>query len=196
MKIICLVGKSSSGKNAILDGVVKQTNTKNLVSYTTRPMRKNEVDGVDYRFVSKKEFEYMIDNNEFIEERKYLVADGSVWYYGLAKHSINLDSDNNYIVILDLQGLYQLGEYLREENKEDCLTSVYIKADGDIRLKRSLNRDNCTDDVVSEICRRYCVDEVDMKDAENVCDITLRNNLDESLNECIQAIKEMLERNE
>lgn len=196
MKIICLVGKSSSGKNAILDGVIKQTNVKNLVSYTTRPMRKNEIDGVDYKYISDKEFDYMVDNNEFIEERKYKVADGSMWYYGLAKHSINLDSDDNYIVILDLNGLEQLGEYLRQENKEECLTSIYIKADGNIRLKRSLNRDNCTDDVVAEICRRYCVDEVDMKDAEDICDIVLDNNLDSDLKGCVQVIKYTVERND
>lgn len=196
MKIICLVGKSSSGKDTILKEVLSQAKAKNLVSYTTRPMRKNEVDGVNYNFISTKEFEYMIENNEFIEERKYQVADGSIWYYGLAKHSIDLNSNDNYIVILDLQGLQQLREYLREENKEDCFTSIYIKADGDVRLKRSLNRDNCTDDVVAEICRRYCVDEVDMKDAEEICDIVLRNNLDESLDTCVYAIKYILERND
>ena len=71
-----------SGENIMIilsspSGVGKTTLTKKLqqkyqninisVSHTTRSPRSNEVDGVDYNFVSKKKFEEMINQNEFYE---------------------------------------------------------------------------------------------------------------------------------
>ena len=74
-----------SGENIMIilsspSGVGKTTLTKKLqqkyqninisVSHTTRSPRSNEVDGVDYNFVSKKKFEEMINQNEFYEYAK------------------------------------------------------------------------------------------------------------------------------
>ena len=52
-KIFCLMGKSSSGKDTIFKELNedKELNLKPIVSYTTRPKRSGECDGVDYNFI-------------------------------------------------------------------------------------------------------------------------------------------------
>ena len=54
-KIFCLMGKSSSGKDTIFKELNedKELNLKPIVSYTTRPKRINESDGVEYFFIDK-----------------------------------------------------------------------------------------------------------------------------------------------
>jgi guanylate kinase len=94
---------------------------------------------------------------------------------------------------LDLQGLKQLEKYLQENNKKDCLTSIYIKAYGQTRLLRSLQREGMlTDDKCKEICRRYIADEDDMNGAEEYCDIILKNETKTQLSKCIDYIMKLI----
>ena len=50
--IIVLVGKTASGKTTVANELCKHHGYKRIVTYTTRPMRKNEVQDVDYHFIS------------------------------------------------------------------------------------------------------------------------------------------------
>lgn len=52
-----LIGMSASGKDAILRELVANHGFREIVTTTTRPMRKGEVNGKDYNFISRKEFE-------------------------------------------------------------------------------------------------------------------------------------------
>ena len=125
MKIICLVSPMGAGKDTILKEVIKEYNINPLISYTDRPIRNGETNGVEYNFVTEEEIYRMMYNEEFIETRIYNTEFGD-WVYGLAKNSIDLYSENNYIVILDFKGLISLKEYLVDMGKGDCLTSIYI----------------------------------------------------------------------
>ena len=70
--IFILIGKSGAGKDTIMRDVMKQNNSLlNPVSYTSRPMRENETDGVDYHFVSNETFLKMINDGKLLEYRKY-----------------------------------------------------------------------------------------------------------------------------
>ena len=120
MKIICLVSPMGAGKDTILKEVIKEYNINPLISYTDRPIRKGETNGVEYNFVTEEEIYRMMHNGEFIETRVYNTEFGE-WVYGLAKNSIDLYSKDNYIVILDFKGLISLREYLVNADKEDCL---------------------------------------------------------------------------
>ena len=75
---ICLVGKSCSGKDTIARELVK-LGYERILTYTTRPARSNELDGVDYHFVTENEFKDMIKNKEFLEWRSYQTDEGT-WY--------------------------------------------------------------------------------------------------------------------
>lgn len=54
-KIICLMGKSSSGKDTIYKNLMedKSLGLRKLIPYTTRPMREGEQEGVEYHFTDE-----------------------------------------------------------------------------------------------------------------------------------------------
>ena len=56
--MIELIGKNGSGKTFIANELGKRGYEK-VVGYTTRPMRENEINKVDYNFIKKREFQYM-----------------------------------------------------------------------------------------------------------------------------------------
>lgn len=67
-------GPSGTGKGTILSNYFEKYNDENLmysVSATTRTPRKGEIDGVNYYFKTQKEFQHMIDNDEFLEWAKF-----------------------------------------------------------------------------------------------------------------------------
>ena len=134
--IIVLTGMSSAGKDTIRKEL-EYRNYINIVSHTSRPPRVNENEGKDYYFVSQKEFEDMIDNNEMIEYRNYEVnwnGRGETWFYGIKK--FNLEKEKNYVVVMDLGGAESITRYFGEEN---CII-IYITAPYDIREKRAIKR--------------------------------------------------------
>jgi len=80
--MIEIIGKNGSGKTFIANELGKRGYEK-VVGYTTRPMRENEIDKVDYNFITKREFEYMIHNDQFID---YKIRYDN--YYGISKNGI------------------------------------------------------------------------------------------------------------
>ena len=191
MKIVCLCGKSASGKNKISELAQNNFNIKEAISHTTRPRRTGE--GDIYKFISIKEFKQMKKDNEFIETRIYNTKEGQ-WCYGLSKEAIDLNSDNNYLVILDMNGLLSLKDYLIEIGKIDCLTSVYVYTSSQVRLLRSLNREgNMTDKQVTEVVRRFQADEKDFLGIEDYIDYVLINNDEKGLEEAKKLFKSILE---
>ena len=191
MKIVCLCGKSASGKNKISELAQNNFNIKEAISHTTRPRRTGE--GDIYKFISIKEFKQMKKDNEFIETRIYNTKEGQ-WCYGLSKEAIDLNSDNNYLVILDMKGLLSLKDYLIEIGKIDCLTSVYVYTSSQVRLLRSLNREgDMTDKQVAEVVRRFQADEKDFLGIEDYIDYVLINNDEKGLEEAKKLFKIILE---
>ena len=79
--LVILSSPSGVGKTTITKKFQqKYNNFKISVSHTTRPHRSNEIDGVDYHFVTKKEFEKLIDEKQFYEYAKIFEN-----YYGTLK---------------------------------------------------------------------------------------------------------------
>ena len=181
MKILVLLGKSASGKDFIMNKLVKEYGFKRVISHTTRPIRNGETNGKEYYFISLDKFLNMNLKDNFIECREYNTQQG-LWYYGLSKHEIDLTDDNKYVVILDFNGLKALEGYLKSVGMEDKLTSVYIEAKAQVRLQRSLNREGeMTDEQVMEVIRRLEADERDFEGAKEYADLTFTNNLGEAM---------------
>ena len=129
-----LIAKSSSGKDYILKHIVSNGLATPIISYTTRPIRECEVDGVNYHYTSKSIFENMIYNHELIEYREYktLVDNKSdVWYYGLRKQKFE---DKDYIVILDVGGA---NEFIKQV---DNCEVYFIEADDNLRTQWAMKR--------------------------------------------------------
>ena len=91
-------------KTTLRKNSTKTSNFKISVSHTTRSPRSNEVDGVDYHFVSKKKFEELIENNKFYEYAKIFEN-----YYGTLKKDVDETLLKNDILFdIDWQGTKQL----------------------------------------------------------------------------------------
>lgn len=135
--ITILIGKSASGKDAILRNLKRNFCFTPLISTTSRPMRENEVDGVDYKFVSTQTFKYMIEIGCFIEYRSYntlVNGEPDVWYYGM--QTFDLEHDTNHVTILDVDGAREFIKYFGRDN----VRVIYIHADDDVRKSRAEKR--------------------------------------------------------
>ncbi len=173
--IIVLCGKGASGKDTTLNNLVgKYSNLQTCVSHTTRPMRKNEVNGREYYFIDDAEFEGMYSNGSFVETRSYQVADGNTWFYGMSEAEISDKlSEGHLIMILDINGLQELKEYYQDTDIK--IASFFIDVDVNIRVQRYLDRDRMTYEVLQEAMRRINDDEIQFKDAKEIVDYTITN---------------------
>ena len=106
--MVILSSPSGAGKTTITKKIQQKYHTfKISVSHTTRKPRPNEIDGVDYYFVSKSEFEKLIDQSKFYEYAKIF---GN--YYGTLKESVNDTFKKNDIIFdIDWQGTQQLSKF-------------------------------------------------------------------------------------
>lgn len=84
--MIILTGPSASGKTATCLYLQDHYGIKKVITHTTRPMRNGEVNDIDYHFVSKEEFDRMIDNDEFVE---HVTFNGNS--YGTSKKEVRID---------------------------------------------------------------------------------------------------------
>lgn len=111
--LIVISGPSGAGKGTICNELKK--NNKNIwisTSMTTRKPRKNEMNGLDYYFISKEEFEKRIEEDKFLE---YAIVHNND-YYGTPKDKINERLISGYDVILeiDIQGALKIKDIVKE----------------------------------------------------------------------------------
>lgn len=127
-KILCLIGKSGSGKTTIANYLQENYKYNRIITCTTRPMREGEVDGKDYIFMSLFEFE------QTMESDMTCVTNFRGWYYGVSETSIEICK--NPVIILDPRGYMKL----RENNKYELMpVMITVKEDRE-RFIRQLNR--------------------------------------------------------
>lgn len=117
--IFVLSAPSGAGKTTLVRLLLEvDKSLLESVSHTTRAMREGEIDGVDYHFVSKDEFQSMIDADGFVES--FEVFDNM---YGTSKNAINniLNQGKNAILILDTKGALHMKDLYKEQ-----LTTIFI----------------------------------------------------------------------
>ncbi len=176
-----LVGKSASGKDAILKELLKKGFEK-VVTTTTRPKRVGEINGKDYNFISDKDFISKISNEDFIEYKSYEVLENgkpNIWYYGSPKESI--DVTKNQVIILELDGTEKFLKLYRE----NCLV-YYIDVPDNVRLCRAKERGSFDQ---TEWDRRAITDEeiFSPKRLNEICDVTLDNTI--NISEVVKKIQ-------
>ena len=73
-KLVAISGPAAVGKTTICDRLIKEfgPRLKRLVTATTRAPRTSEADGVDYFFLSKKEFHKKLSEDSFLEHEKFM----------------------------------------------------------------------------------------------------------------------------
>ena len=181
--MIILSSPSGAGKTTITKKVQqKYQNFKISVSHTTRTPRPNEVDGVDYFFVTKKKFEDKIKNNEFYEYAKIFEN-----YYGTSKKSV-LDltnKKNNILFDIDWQGTQQLSKF-----KELNLIKIFILPPSKTELEKRLKDRN--QDKVDEVKRRLASYDNDITHWTDYDYVIINDNLEN----CFKQIEKIIETNE
>lgn len=108
-ELIIISGTTCAGKGTIINKLLKENQNLALsISYTTREPREGEIDGVDYKFISRKEFEEKIKNNEFLEYAKVRYGQ----YFGTPKKEVEklLKNGKDVLLEIDVQGAKQIKE--------------------------------------------------------------------------------------
>lgn len=155
-----LVGEGASGKTTI----VKQLEAFGLqpiISFTTRPKRENEVDGVDYHFITEEEFIQKLHANEFAEHNIF-----NDWYYGYSLQGIAF-TEKDYVAIMTPSGLYKLNGLVGKGN----VASYYIQVSERERLIRMAHRG----DAIDEIFRRLQKDREDFHMFQQKATVVIEN---------------------
>ena len=132
--MVVLSSPSGVGKTTLTKKIQQKFNSfKISVSHTTRPPRSNEIDGIDYHFVSDKNFEKAIKENKFYEYAK--IFDN---YYGTLKTNVDEAIKKNDIIFdIDWQGTKQLSKFTKLN-----LIKIYLIADNKDELKKRLIKRN------------------------------------------------------
>ncbi|MEO0239234.1 MAG: guanylate kinase [candidate division WOR-3 bacterium] len=131
--VVVISAPSGTGKTTVLSEVRKlEPDLFYSVSVTTRPPRPNERDGVDYKFVSKEEFERMIEKGELLEWAKVFGGE----YYGTPKAPVMeaLKAGKDVIMDLDIQGRNTLEGIFGKD-----LVSIFLLPPSFEELKRRLS---------------------------------------------------------
>ena len=195
-KIICLMGKSSSGKDTIYKKLLMQESVhlETIVPYTTRPIRAGEKDGVEYHFTDEEGYQTLLGQGSVIESRAYHTCYGIWRYFTVADAAVDLDKFS-YVLIGTLEAFAQLRRFYGA----DKVVPVMIELDDGVRLQRALDREKAQDHPkYEEMCRRFLADAEDFS-AENLAKADINRSfyndqLDGCLDEIVAYLQETLKR--
>lgn len=188
--IFYIMGKSSSGKDSIYKEVSQaMPELKNIVLYTTRPIRAGETDGVEYFFVDEKKVQEFTDAGKIIELRTYNTVHGPWKYFTVDDGQIDLNKDS-YLVIGTLESYEQMQNYFGG----NILVPIYIEVEDGERLSRALQRERQQQEPkYAELCRRFLADSQDFAE-ENITRLKIdkrfkNQNMDDIVTEILLYIQ-------
>src|SRR6202453_1241849 len=163
---------SGSGKSTLVNEILKSvTDLEFSISYTTRPPRGSEVDGRQYYFISRPEFEQMIREDKFLEHAEVF---GN--YYGTARRFLQDAEQNGRDLLLDIdvQGAEQI------QRKLPDATSIFILPPNRKTLEERLRkRSRSREDVIQ---RRLLTATREIENYQRYNYILVNDQLDESIN--------------
>jgi guanylate kinase len=124
--LICLMGKTASGKDTLANKLCERTGLRQIISYTTRERRTNE--GATHIFISAEEYQALEDSGQI----------AAFTQIGPYKYCCTINQlYENDIYVIDPIGV----QHLRELNLPNLrLVTVYVNTPDDIRKERALNK--------------------------------------------------------
>ena len=124
--LLCIIGKSASGKDFLTNKLCERTGLKQIISYTTRERRANE--GDTHIFISDEEYQQLQDDSQI----------AAFTQIGPYKYCCTVEQlYENDLYVIDYRGL----QYLRELNLPNLrLVTVFINVPDDVREYRALNQ--------------------------------------------------------
>lgn len=180
--LVILSGVAGAGKDTIKKELIKRMeNVESLPSYTSRPMREGDVEGGTYNFVSREEFEKMIENQEFYE---YDIHHNQ--YYGTSRKLLNDKIKSGKIIVkdIDVNGTEHLKELLGNDTK---VVTIFLRVPKEELKQRLGNRiDKPSPQEIVLRLNRFDYEESRI----NLYDYVLRNN---DLEKTVQIIMTIIE---
>lgn len=187
INIFCFTGQDGCGKTDFINDIMKDKkfiakgNIERLIYHTTRAKKENEVDGVDYYFSSKNDYN-LVPKEKMMEFRSYYtIPEGTIYYYTI------LDDIKDKHNLLCVCSPYQYESYrnwasINNIKNNDCkvnLFNIYIDTSMKLRVERRLEKVD-KDEQILEICRRTIQDNTEYKDVSKrlaeMCNPELCNN--------------------
>ena len=171
---------SGTGKTSLVKALIKKDPSIRLsVSTTTREPRAGEVNGRDYFFVKKEDFDRQINNNEFLE---WAFVYGN--FYGtsasLVKNSIN--SGQKILLEIDWQGAFQI----KQRYNREMLTLIFIMPPSLEILKERLQKRG--QDKISVITERLATAKEEMAKSQNFDYVIINDNFETTVCELYRII--------
>lgn len=172
-KLFLAIGASGSGKTTAMRKVM----SNELISFTTREKRIGEVEGKDYIYISKKEFQKLFDNNGLIEWTEYENN-----FYGLTRKEFETKlARGNAFFVCDINGAKQMKEIY-----DNCVSIFFYSEKQEIEVRMRMRGDK-----EESIQNRLSTYEEEMLNVI-YCDEVVINRQGE-LEETIQKIKDITE---
>ena len=192
-KIYYMMGKSSTGKDTLFKRIFSDESLqlKTLVSYTTRPIRDGETDGIEYFFCDEAKAAEFESAGKIIERRDYHTIHGIWTYFTADDGQVDL-TNQDYLVIGTLESYQKIREYYGK----DVVVPIYIEVADGVRLQRALNRElTQAEPKYEEMCRRFLADAKDFSE-ENLKAVEIeRRFVNDDLEETERQIKEFINGN-
>lgn len=176
--LVVISAPSGAGKGSIINGLLERDNKNRWlsVSTTSRPIRKNDIEGVTYNFVTKEEFEQKIKENYFLEYTNYV---GN--YYGTPKEHIKEKLDNGIDVLLEIEieGATNIKRLIPE-----AVFIFIMPPSMEILIKRLKNRGT---DSKEKILERFYTAYREINEVTKYNYVVVNDNLEEAINK-VEAI--------
>lgn len=180
--LVILSGVSGAGKDTIKKELIKRMeNVESLPSYTDRAPRNNDIPGVTYHFVTKQEFEKMIENQELYEYSMH-----HEHYYGTSKKLLNEKIQNGKIIVkdIDVNGVENLVKLLGKDVK---IVTIFLKVSKEeLRQRLEKREDNLGKDQIKLRLSRFDYEESKINNYDYVID---NNDLEKTVYKIMEIIK-------
>ncbi len=170
--LIVLSGPSGCGKSTISQELMKDNkNIIESVSMTTRNIRQGEVDGKDYYFLSKEEFEKNIQDGKLLEYALY-----SDNYYGTPKDNVTqkINQGLDVILVIEIQGALQVKEKFKEA------IFIFILPPSIKELKKRL--DNRKTETNEQLFKRFQAMYKEINEVKKYNYVVINDNLEDAVN--------------
>tara|TARA_B100001113_G_scaffold20261_1_gene15005 strand:+ start:195 stop:770 length:576 start_codon:yes stop_codon:yes gene_type:complete len=178
--LIIITAPSGAGKTTLIKEILKNyNNIKFSVSHTSREIRDNEKNGVDYYFVSKQEFKRGVELEQFVEWNFHFDC-----YYGTSKSEI-IDSINRKIPLLlelDVNGALAIQKLYPNQT-----ISIFIEPPSLDDLKIRLEKRGS--DTMVKINRRLQRIEFELSHKSNFDFTVVNDKLEVATNQILEIIK-------
>jgi guanylate kinase len=182
--LVVISGPSGVGKDTIIERLLElDPNLKYSVSCTTRAPRPGEVDGVNYSFVSRKQFEELVAQGHFLEHASY---DGNLYGTPAAPVEAARAAGQDIVLKIEVQGALQV----RKRASDAIFIFIAPPTNEELARRQELRSSETRQDMTE----RRRIAEKEMTYARDYDHVVVNDDLDRAVAEVLAIIRRARER--